>query len=204
MSMGSPAESQASDARVIAESLVDRERFTFIVNRHFREIRRYLVIRLGEDGEDLASETFAVAFRRRSSYDPEKADARPWLYGIATNLLHHHRRSEHRQLDAYTRVASESSVEGEPDESERVVDQLDAESAAADVLWAFSQLAPDQRDVLYLVGVAGLSYEHAAQALGLKLGTLHSRAARARKALEALSRTRQRKLRPSARTAEKG
>ena len=54
--------------------------------------------------EDLASETFVVAFARRSSYDQSRDDARPWLYGIAVNLLREHRRAEERRLRAYLRV----------------------------------------------------------------------------------------------------
>ena len=37
--------------------------------------------------DDLASETFLVAFARRDQCDPAHADARPWLYGIASNLI---------------------------------------------------------------------------------------------------------------------
>jgi DNA-directed RNA polymerase specialized sigma24 family protein len=51
---------------------------------------------------------------------------------------------------------------------------------------AFARLDDAQRDALYLVAVAGLGYVQAAEALGLPLGTFHSRLARARTRLRDL------------------
>ena len=48
------------------------------------------------------ADTFLAAFRQRDRYDLSRTDARPWLYGIATNLVGRHRRSEIRaRLPAY-------------------------------------------------------------------------------------------------------
>jgi DNA-directed RNA polymerase specialized sigma24 family protein len=52
------------------------------------------VRRLGP--EDVSAEVFVVAFRNRERFDQERSDARPWLYGIATNPVGQHRRSERR------------------------------------------------------------------------------------------------------------
>ena len=94
-----------SDADLIQSSLVDARAFASIFDRHFRAIFRFLRGRVGGQlAEDLASETFVVAFARRSSYDRSRDDARPWLYGIAVNLLREHRRAEERRLRAYVRV----------------------------------------------------------------------------------------------------
>jgi hypothetical protein len=43
------------------------------------------------------------------AYDSSRADARPWLYGIATNLLREHRRTEDRRLRAYARFPAETA-----------------------------------------------------------------------------------------------
>jgi RNA polymerase sigma factor (sigma-70 family) len=174
-----------SDAQAIAASVADAECFTTIVDRHFREIFGYLARRLGRDAaEDLAAETFVVAFRNRQRYDPTRSDARPWLYGIATNVLRRQRRTEIRQLAAYTRAAS--ALETGTDNTATIADDLDARTALATVASAFSQLDEEQRDALYLVAVAGLSYAEAAEALRVKLGTLHSRVARGRAQLRDL------------------
>ena len=91
-----------SDAELIQSSLVDGSAFAVIFDRHFRVISRFLRGRVGRQlAEDLASETFVVAFGRRHSYDRSRDDARPWLYGIAVNLLREHRRAEERRLRAY-------------------------------------------------------------------------------------------------------
>jgi RNA polymerase sigma factor (sigma-70 family) len=178
---------QSTDADELTASIEDPSRFSEIVRRHFAEIFRYLSRRAGSDAEDLAAETFVIAFRRRSTYDLERSDARPWLYGIATNVLRHHRRSEMRQLTAYAKsqrlVGHLTDV---PGIEETVVEGLDNSISVARLASAFALLDDDHRDVLYLVGVAGLDYQQAADALGLRLGTLKSRVARARSSLRDL------------------
>lgn len=178
---------EPSDAKVIQASILDTQRFTTIVERHMAEIFRYLSKRVGTDAEDLTAETFAIAFKRRAAYDPMRRDAKPWLYGIATNLLRQHRRTERRQLAAYARTASSRGDKstGE-DTAEDVVTYLETEALTARAAWAFSQLNESHRDALYLIGVAGLTFQEAAEALDLTLGTLHSRVARARQALRDL------------------
>ena len=87
-----------SDAETIGASLTEPERFAGIFQRHWDEIYRYIAQRLGPDiAEDVGAETFAVAFRGRRRYDLTREDARPWLYGIATNLIRHHWRTERRR-----------------------------------------------------------------------------------------------------------
>jgi RNA polymerase sigma-70 factor, ECF subfamily len=77
-----------SDAAVIERSRGEPERFAVIVDRHFGEIHRYLARRAGEKtADDLAAEVFLAAFAQRQRYDAARPSARPWLYGIATNLV---------------------------------------------------------------------------------------------------------------------
>ena len=183
-SMADAGSRAPTDGEEIAGSVLDPERFGIIVERHLVEIHRYLARRVGADAVDLAAETFATAFRVRQSFDTLRHDARPWLYGIATNVLRRHRRSEMRQLAAYARAGSMPAAKDDPTDS--LLDRLDATAEMALVASAFAQLDEDQRDALYLVGVVGLSYDDAAAALGVKLGTLHSRVARGRRVLRDL------------------
>ncbi|MGI5330657.1 RNA polymerase sigma factor [Actinomadura nitritigenes] len=78
------------------------ERFALLYDRYFDDIHRYLAARLGrENADDLAAETFLIAFRRRKDFDASRGGTfRPWLYGIATNLVSRHRRTEQRRLKA--------------------------------------------------------------------------------------------------------
>jgi len=59
-----------------------------------RTLHRYLARRVGPDeAGSLLGEVFRIGFERRAHYDVERLSARPWLYGIATNLVARHRRS---------------------------------------------------------------------------------------------------------------
>ena len=87
------------DAAVIEASRAEPDRFASLFDRHAPYIHRYLARRVGRQAaDDLVAETFLVAFRKRAGYDRRYRDARPWLYGIATNLVAQHRREEARQF----------------------------------------------------------------------------------------------------------
>ena len=160
---------ELSDAEVIRASLAKPEAFKALFERHFEVIFCYLARRSGPDaGSDLASEVFVRAFASRSRYEPTRADARPWLYGIAANLLHKQRRSETRQLRAYARTGADSLWT----ESPELPDPALAGALAA--------IKPADREVLLLFAWADLDYEQIAEALSIPVGTVRSRLSRAR------------------------
>lgn len=89
------------DAEVVAPSLEQPELFARLYDRYAPDIHRYVARRLGDGiADDLTTDTFLTAFRIRGRYDRTRADARPWLYGIAGNLIGKHRRTEVRALRA--------------------------------------------------------------------------------------------------------
>ncbi|MFI6324373.1 RNA polymerase sigma factor [Nonomuraea sp. NPDC050556] len=93
------------DAELIRRSLDDPEQFAALFDRHVQQIHHYVARRLGtHSADDIAAETFLIAFRRRASYDLTRPLARPWLYGIATTLMARHRRDEERFLRALSRT----------------------------------------------------------------------------------------------------
>src|SRR5450759_986183 len=84
-----------SDAQVIAASRVEPRVFAAVFDRHYDAVHRYLARRVGSDlADDLAADTFTTAFDARRRYDTTHPDARPWLFGIATNILRHHHRAQ--------------------------------------------------------------------------------------------------------------
>src|SRR5579871_2046862 len=91
------------DASAIARSLRDPEEFAVIFERHFDEIHRYLRRRHPQEADELAAEVLAAAFDARGRYRAMGDSARPWLYGIASNLLAKRRRGERRALRAHAR-----------------------------------------------------------------------------------------------------
>jgi RNA polymerase sigma-70 factor (ECF subfamily) len=160
-----------SDAEAIRRSRDQPQAFVAIFERHHAAIHGYLRRRLGADlADDLAAETFARAFRRRASYRPLAETAKPWLFGIAANLIADHRRAEARALHAWQRaaMASPCSVDEQPaDIDPQLVIRLRA-------------LARRDREALLLLAWGELSYEEIALALDVPLGTVRSRIHRAR------------------------
>jgi RNA polymerase sigma-70 factor (ECF subfamily) len=155
-----------------------RDRFETVFDRHYEHIHAYAARRLGPDlAEDVAAETFLVAYDRRSGYDPQRADARPWLYGIASNLIMRHARAESRRYKALARSVEPAT---RPDDADAVAGRVDAAGVRGRLAAALAGLSLADRDVLLLVAWAGLSQAEAAEALGVPPGTVRSRLHRAR------------------------
>jgi RNA polymerase sigma factor (sigma-70 family) len=172
-------ERAASDAEVIARSLGEPTCFFELFDRHYRSLHRFLCARgLGDAADDLAAETFVVAFRRRSRYDGSRAEARAWLFGIAINLARNDARADRRRLRAVLRL-----VERPSDPHARVLDRLAAESLP--LAEALNELSAEERDTLLLHACEGLSYEEVAEALAVPVGTVRSRLHRARSKVRA-------------------
>jgi RNA polymerase sigma-70 factor (ECF subfamily) len=121
---------------------------------------------------------FRIAFEKRHTYDPARPVARPWLYGIATNLLAKHRRSEARRYYAMARLAAQRVPPTELDD--RVSSAVDAVGRWERVAAAVTTLPEPERDALILHVWEGLSYDEVAAALGVPVGTVRSRLHRAR------------------------
>lgn len=169
----------SSDAEVIRESLTRPALFADLFDRHHAAIHRYVSRRVVLDvADDLASETFLVAFEQRGGFDLERGDALPWLYGIATNLLHRHRRREARLWRAVQASGGEawSDIDDDP---------LQAELTVRSMAAAIRRLPARDRDALLLYAWGDLDYEGVAQALGIPVGTVRSRLNRARRVLRA-------------------
>jgi RNA polymerase sigma factor (sigma-70 family) len=181
--VGAATHSADTDAIIIEQAWRWPERFEAVFDRHYRHIYSYAARRLGGSlAEDVAAETFLIAFDRREQYDVSRYDARPWLYGIASNLIARHGRAEVRQYRVLARSRSDGLVDGHAD---MVAARLDAEAVRGPLARALAKLAAAERDVLLLVAWAGLNCQEAATALDIPAGTARSRLHRARKAMRA-------------------
>lgn len=166
----------SNDGETIAASLADPRAFGLIFERHFSAIHGYLRRRLERQlADELASQTFLVAFDRRADFDPGRPDSRPWLFGIATNLLRNHRRRELRELRAIAGLRPDPvlGIDG-------VESRLDAERMRGPLAQALADLPPEEADVLLLLAWAELSQAEIADALAIPVGTVKSRLSRAR------------------------
>ncbi|WP_226899239.1 RNA polymerase sigma factor [Nonomuraea phyllanthi] len=165
------------DSTLIGQSLGSPESFAALFDRHADEIHRYAARRLGpEMADDVTGEVFLVAFRGRARYDRSWPDARPWLYGIATRIVAQHRRAERRRTAAMARVG----VERPGGFDERSAERVTAEQLQPRLARALTRLNAGERDLLLLVAWADLTYEDAALALGVPVGTVRSRLHRLR------------------------
>ncbi len=168
----------ADDAEIISRSLADPEQFAVLFRRHAPVIQRYVTRRIGMGAaDDVVAETFLVAFRQRADYQADRRDALPWLYGIATNLVGRHWRTELRQLRLLARTGLDPVAEPFTD---RVDAAVSATSEAARLGAGLARLPVAQRDALLLVAWSGLTYDQIAIATGVPLGTVQSRVNRAR------------------------
>ena len=170
-----------ADARVIEQSWTQPERFAAIFERYFGQIHQYLAGRVGgKTADDLAAEVFVVAFAQRQRYDLARGSARPWLYGIATNLIGTHWRQEQRR---YRALARADARQVSPSDEDLVADRVSASAVGPALAAALAALEAGDRDVLLLVALADLGNGEVAQALGIPYGTVGSRLNRARKRL---------------------
>ncbi len=160
------------DATLIAASLTDPAAFAGVFDRHWPGIHRFCASRAGAAGEDLAAETFRVAFDERARFDPRRGDARPWLYGIATNLLRHWFRSRGR-----ARLAPGAD---ELDFADDALGRVEARLLGPELAAALRAVGAADRDALLLHAWAELTYTEIADATGVPVGTVRSRIHRAR------------------------
>jgi RNA polymerase sigma-70 factor (ECF subfamily) len=165
----------------------------------FAPLHRYLRRRVGEStADELTAQTFATAYASWHRFDPSRP-LRPWLYGIAANLLRHHWRSERRMLRAYARTGIDPVV---ADDDETVA-RLDADAQRRVLAAALGELRPQDREILLLHAWAELTDSEIGAALSLPTGTVKSRLHRTRERLRNhLDRQGQVAVRPSSSPAE--
>ena len=174
---------EPDDAAVVARSVRDPDQFAAIYDKYFVEVYRYIARRLGRDvADDLAAETFLIAFRKRDRLDPALGRVRPWLYGIATILVGQHRREETRRYRALARAGRRVPASAESHD-DRVADAVTAERLGRQLATALADLGQGDRDVLLLVAISELSHQEIALALDIPYGTVGSRLNRARREL---------------------
>jgi RNA polymerase sigma factor (sigma-70 family) len=167
---------EITDADVLDRCADDPSAFGELYERHGNVVVRYVARRIGgAAAEDLAAEVFVRAFRDRKNCRCEHGSALPWLLGVANHVIADHRRVERRRLESLKRWAAEAPG---------LVNHEHA-SLAPELVNALRRLPTKHRDALLLVVWGELSYEEAAIALDVPIGTVRSRVSRARRRLAA-------------------
>lgn len=179
---GTPSWADRTDSDIIDASMNNPEMFAVIFDRHQVSIFRYLARRSGlASAEDSTSEVFARAYENRSKFDQGRESARPWLFGIARNvLMNEQRRRVTDRSTAVTEIHQEL-----PDPADSVAWAVDAQQFVTEsgLSEAIAGLHEGIREVLFLYAFGELSYKEIADTLDIPLGTVQSRLGRARAAL---------------------
>jgi RNA polymerase sigma-70 factor (ECF subfamily) len=149
---------------------------------HVDVLHAYVARRVGRDlAADVVAEAFRIAIEDLDRYDAARGSQRAWLFGIATNLLRRHWRTETRRLTAMSRYGATRVPAGDP--LLRIDDQIDADADVGRLWAAMAELDIEDRDLLVLIAWEGCSYRETARALGIPVGTVRSRLHRIRRTL---------------------
>ena len=169
------------DNEVIERSVSEPAKFAMLYDRHATSVFRYAAQRLGDHAaDDVMSETFLVAFERRSAYDVTVVDARPWLLGIATRLMRKHVRLE---ATAWKGMTADLAAQIVPDLIDLAGARIDAHRLTQRLAKALRRLPEIDRDTLLLYAWGNLDYASIATAMEVPVGTVRSRLNRARRQL---------------------
>lgn len=175
-----------SDAEIIRLSLEhDPNMFEVVFERYYETIFRYVARRQGVDrADDLTIDVFARAFEIRNRYDTSREMCRPWLYGIASNIIGDEIRRQRRSERLFLAMIG---LRVEPDDAfDRSDEQITANQQANQLNRSLARLRSSDRDVLLLYAIEELTYQEIADALSIPIGTVRSRLARARRKMREL------------------
>ncbi len=180
-----PADSDAAlMARVRAGDL---DAFEPLVRRHEKRLFGYFLNLVGDPdaAADLAQETFCRVYRAAARYR-ESGRFEAWLFRIAANLV----RSRRRRQDQRAFEVSLEAVEAAPAVGDAAAGGPESAAWRAELRGALRaalrQVPADFREAVLLRDLEGWSYPEIAEMLGVKEGTVKSRAHRGRKLLRRL------------------
>lgn len=167
-----------SDSDVIRASRDAPERFGAIVERHHDVVYRYVARRIGrQDARDVTAEVFLNAFAARSRFDTAAESARPWLFGIAFNLIGRRLRTIRRRQRLTDALPGLRPVEDFAADSDS---RVAASGLASELREALDSLSESDRETFLLYAVDGLTYSEVAEVMSVALGTVASRMSRVR------------------------
>jgi RNA polymerase sigma-70 factor, ECF subfamily len=150
---------------------MEEERFESLYRAHYDNVLAYVLRRASADiGDDIVTETFVVAWRRRAVMPEEPL---PWFLGIARRVLANERRATQRRDAFLDRHAADlvGPITVEPT----------TEPGAGDILAAFKRLRESDRELLLLIAWEGLTPGEAARVMGESPLTCRVRLHRARR-----------------------
>jgi RNA polymerase sigma-70 factor (ECF subfamily) len=179
----------SADWALVQECAAGREEAcTRLVTDHQRMVYQLALHLLGDPQEalDLSQEVFLKVFRTLPQFRGQST-LRTWIYRIVLNQASNRQRWwRRRRRSQQVAIEEHTALHGElPDAREfSMPDRVLQERETAGRVWrALDQLPFEQRAVIVLREIDGLSYEEIATSLNVAVGTVKSRLARARETL---------------------
>ncbi len=166
----------------------DAAAFEAFYRGHIEAVQRFVARRVGDPhvAADLTADVFVAVIANATAYRSDRGTPVAWLYGIARNVVAQHQRSSARERAATSRIVGRRLLG--PDAFAAAEQRIDAERESRALYLAMSSLPADERAVLELTALDGLSVADAAAALGVKPVTARVRLHRGRRALQATLR----------------
>jgi RNA polymerase sigma factor (sigma-70 family) len=168
------------DVRQIAS---DPDALEAFYREHVDAVQRFVARRVADPhlAADLTADIFLAAIGAAKRYRARRGRPIAWLYGIARNVVADEHRRRQREQRAVRRVSGRALID--PDALTRMEERLDAERQMRDVYQALGCLPDEDRALMELVALDGLSIAEAAAALGLKPVTARVRLHRSRQSV---------------------
>lgn len=163
----------------------DPDAFAALYDFYVEQIYRFVLFRVGDEqtAEDLTSQVFLKAWDNLSSYQIRGLLFRAWLFRIARNSVIDYYRTYKETMPL------EPSALTKPDPAAEVGDQVEQQLQAEELRLALQQLTEDQRQVLTLRFIEGLSTEEVANVLGKRQGAIRALQMRGLQALAEIIET---------------
>ncbi len=162
----------------------DAVAFGQLFGRHSQAVYSFCARRTADLAlaEDLTSITFLEAWRHRDRLlSGDAGKALPWLLGVSNNVVRNAKRGQRRYHDVLERLPAPTVI---PPAEDQAIARSVTEAGLRAALEAISALPEREQEVVTLVLWSGLSYEEAATALAIPVGTVRSRLSRARSKLQ--------------------
>jgi RNA polymerase sigma factor (sigma-70 family) len=176
---------EASDSELLLAIAAGPGALPEFYRRHVAKIVGFGVRRFAnpEDVADFVADVFVEVLAGAHRFDPRRGTALSWLYGLAGNIAAASLRRQARADETARRLSGRAALDG--DDYDRVEAQIDAASELRATYRALLGLSEDDRRLLELIAVDGLSPAAAARALGISAVAGRVRLARARQRLRA-------------------
>ena len=158
---------------------LDPQVISAVYDRYFPDVYRFVLYKLGKEdiAEDIASDVFVRLLEALTKERGPKTNVKGWLYSTASNVIADHLRRVYRRP---TQKISDSI----PDFSPSLSDEIDTRQQVDAIRAAYSQLTPEQQEVLALRFGSGYSLDDTAAMMRKKVNAIKALQFRALAALQ--------------------